>query len=165
MAKVSARKSNNASLRSFTQIKGYSTRNNPTMVKPVHTPMVFNDSRACSTAPVLTSEAMSSILSVASKPGSGSGSSTSQTLLKIMKYMMPRNPANILATIPTNAKLKVSALLISGPVASSYLASEAKRKIAGKVKMKPVEACVAPVVAEVAMLTSDGDHLRAIPSR
>ena len=31
--------------------------------------------------------------------------------------------------------------------------------------MKPVEACVAPVVALVAMLTSEGDHLRAIPSK
>ena len=30
--------------------------------------------------------------------------------------------------------------------------------------MNPVEACVAPVVAEVAMLTSDGDHFSAIPN-
>ena len=37
--------------------------------------------------------------------------------------------------------------------------------MAGKVKMKPMEAFVAPVVALVAMLTSDGDHCRAIPSR
>ena len=31
--------------------------------------------------------------------------------------------------------------------------------------MNPVEAWVAPVVALVAMLTSEGDHLRAIPSK
>ena len=37
--------------------------------------------------------------------------------------------------------------------------------MAGKVKMKPVDAWVAPVVALVAMLTSDGDHLRAMPNR
>ena len=37
--------------------------------------------------------------------------------------------------------------------------------MAGKVKMNPVEAWVAPVVADVAMLTSDGDHFRAMPSR
>ena len=36
------------------------------MVIPVHNPMVFSDSRACSTAPVLTSEAMSNIFNVAS---------------------------------------------------------------------------------------------------
>ena len=29
--------------------------------------------------------------------------------------------------------------------------------------MNPVDACVAPVVAEVAMLTSEGDHFKAIP--
>ena len=50
-------------------------------------------------------------------------------------------------------------------LAISYRASEARRKIAGKVKINPVEAWVAPVVAEVAMLTSEGDHLRAIPSK
>ena len=32
-------------------------------------------------------------------------------------------------------------------------------------KINPVEACVAPVVALVAILTSDGDHFRAIPRR
>ena len=37
--------------------------------------------------------------------------------------------------------------------------------MAGNVKMKPVEACVAPVVALVAMLTSEGDHFKAIPSK
>ena len=37
--------------------------------------------------------------------------------------------------------------------------------MAGNVKMKPIDALVAPVVALVAMLTSDGDHWRAIPSR
>ena len=31
--------------------------------------------------------------------------------------------------------------------------------------MKPVEAWVAPVVADVAIFTSDGDHLSAMPSR
>ena len=31
--------------------------------------------------------------------------------------------------------------------------------------MNPVEACVAPVVALVAILTSEGDHFSAIPSR
>ena len=31
--------------------------------------------------------------------------------------------------------------------------------------MKPVDAWVAPVVALVDMLTSDGDHLSAIPSK
>ena len=31
--------------------------------------------------------------------------------------------------------------------------------------MKPVEAWVAPVVAEVEMLTSEGDHCSAIPVR
>ena len=83
----------------------------------------------------------------------------------MMKYMIPKKPANMLATIPTKAKLNVSAFEISGPVANSYRASEARRKIAGKVKINPVEAGVAPVVAEVAMLTSEGDHLRAIPSK
>ena len=83
----------------------------------VHHPIVFSEARACSTAPVFTSEAMSSIFSVASKPGNGKGSSTNQTRLKMMKYMIPRNPANILATIPTKAKLNVSALVISGPSA------------------------------------------------
>ena len=83
--------------------------------------MVFNESRACSTAPVLTSEAISSIFSVASKPGRGSGSSTNQTLRKIMKYITPRKPANILATMPINAKLNASPSpkVISGPLASS----------------------------------------------
>ena len=129
--------------------------------------MVFNESRACSTAPVLTSEAISSILRVASKPGRGSGSSTNQTLRKIMKYITPRNPANILATMPINAKLNASPLpkVIKGPLASSYRGSDAKRKMAGKVKINPVEAWVAPVVADVAIFTSEGDHFSAIPKR
>ena len=33
----------------------------------------------------------------------------------------------------------------------------------GNVKIKPVDAWVAPVVAEVAILTSEGDHFKAIP--
>ena len=31
--------------------------------------------------------------------------------------------------------------------------------------MKPVDAWVAPVVAEVAMFTSEGDHFSAMPRR
>ena len=79
--------------------------------------------------------------------------------------MTPRNPANILATIPTKAKLNASPVpkSINAPLASSYLASDARRKIAGNVKINPVDACVAPVVADVAMFTSEGDHLNAIP--
>ena len=165
MCPDSAKKSRRANFLPFAQIKGYSTKNKAPMVMVVHQPIVFKDARACSTAPVFTSDAISSILSVASKPGNGSGSSTSQTRRKMMKYMIPKKPANILATIPTNARLNVSALLIRGPSAKKYRESEAKRKIAGKVKIKPVEAWVAPVVAEVAMFTSDGDHLRAIPKR
>ena len=84
-----------------------------------------------------------------------------------MKYITPRKPANILATIPMNAKLKASpsAKVIRGPLANSYLASLASRKIAGNVKINPVDACVAPVVADVAIFTSEGDHFNAIPSR
>ncbi len=37
--------------------------------------------------------------------------------------------------------------------------------MAGKVKMKPIEAFVAPVVALVEIFTSEGDHFRAMPSR
>ena len=142
-------------------------RKRPIIVAPVQTPMVLRESRACLTAPVLTSEAMSSILRVASNPGKGSGSSTSQTRLKMMKYITPRKPANIDATMPMKAKRRASPSpsVISGPEANSYWACEASRKMAGKVKMNPVEACVAPVVAEVAMLTSDGDHFSAMPSR
>ena len=142
-------------------------RNKPTMVTTVQTPMVFKESRACSTAPVLTSEEMSNIFSVASKPGRGSGSSTSHTLRKMMKYITPKNPANMEATIPMKAKVKASpsSNVTSGPSAKAYAGWLAKRKIAGKVKMKPVEACVAPVVADVAMLTSEGDHLSAMPSK
>ena len=84
-----------------------------------------------------------------------------------MKYMTPRKPANILATIPINAKLNASPLprVINGPLANSYRGSDARRKIAGKVKINPVEAWVAPVVADVAMFTSEGDHFNAIPKR
>ena len=84
-----------------------------------------------------------------------------------MKYITPRKPANIDATIPTKARRIVSpaASIIIGPSARKYCSLVARRKIAGKVKMKPVDACVAPVVALVAMLTSDGDHFRAIPSK
>ena len=92
------------------------------MVIPVHKPIVFNDSRACSTAPVLTSEAMSSIFRVASKPGKGNGSSTNQTRLKIMKYITPRKPANIEATMAmkANRNASPSSSVISGPSASEY---------------------------------------------
>ena len=45
-----------------------------------------------------------------------------------------------------------SANVISGPLANSYLASLASRKIAGNVKMNPVER-ESPVVADVAILT------------
>ena len=112
------------------------------MVNPVQIPMVFSDSRACSTAPVLTSEAMSSIFKVASKPGNGRGSSTNQTRLKIIKYITPKKPANILATIPIKARLTASpsANVIKGPLASSYRASLARRNIAGNVKINPVDA-------------------------
>ena len=91
------------------------------MVSAVHTPMVLSESRACSTAPVLTSEEMSNILSVASKPGSGSGSSTSHTRRKMMKYITPRNPANIDATIPMKASVNASpgSKLTSGPSANA----------------------------------------------
>ena len=37
--------------------------------------------------------------------------------------------------------------------------------MAGNVKMNPVDAWVAPVVAEVAMLISEGDQRSAMPSR
>ena len=78
------------------------------IVSTVHTPTVLSESRAASAEPLLTSEDISSIFRVASKPGMGRGSSTSQTRLKIMKYMTPRNPANIDAMIPMNARLRVS---------------------------------------------------------
>ncbi len=82
-----------------------------------------------------------------------------------MKYITPKNPANIEATIPTKAKRIVSPSpnTIRGPSDNQYCWSAASRKIAGKVKINPVDACVAPVVADVAMLTSDGDHFSAIP--
>ena len=51
---------------------------------------------------------MSSILRVASNPGMGSGSSTNQTRLNMMKYITPRKPANIDAMMPMNASWKVS---------------------------------------------------------
>ena len=110
---------------------------------------------------------MSSILRVASKPGKGSGSSTNHTRLKMMKYITPRKPANIDATMPMKAKRSASPSpkMMRGPAANSYWDCEASKKMAGKVKMNPVDACVAPVVAEVAMLTSDGDHFSAMPSR
>ncbi len=141
--------------------------NNPTIVIIVQTPIVFREALACSTAPVLTSLAISNIFNVASKPGRGRGSSTNQTLLKIMKYIIPRNPANILATIPINARVNVcpASRVISGPEAKKYWGFVANKKIAGKVKIKPVDAWVAPVVADVAMLTSEGLHFSAIPSR
>ena len=84
-----------------------------------------------------------------------------------MKYITPRNPANIEATIPTNAKRIVSpaARVIRGPSARKYCSLVARRKIAGNVKINPVDAWVAPVVALVAMLTSEGDHFKAIPNR
>ena len=85
------------------------------MVATVHTPTVFKESLAASAAPVLTSEAMSSIFKVASKPGIGNGSSTSQTLLKIMKYITPRKPANIDAIMPMNANCRVSTEEIRNP--------------------------------------------------
>ena len=92
------------------------------MVIAVQTPIVFSDSLACSTAPVETSLAMSSILRVASNPGKGRGSSTSHTRLKMMKYITPRKPANIDATIPTNAKRIVSPSpkTIRGPSDNQY---------------------------------------------
>ena len=78
------------------------------IVKTVHNPTVCRLSLAASAAPVLTSAAMSSIFSVASNPGIGNGSSTNQTRRKMMKYITPKNPANILATIPMNANWKTS---------------------------------------------------------
>ena len=83
-----------------------------------------------------------------------------------MKYITPKNPANIEATIPTNANRIVSPApsVINAPVEISYSGLAASKKIAGNVKINPVEACVAPVVAEVAMFTSDGDHFSAIPN-
>ena len=74
-----------------------------TIVITVHNPTLFNDSRAESAAPALTSVAMSNNFRVASNPGIGKGSSTNQTLRKIMKYITPRKPANIDAIIPMNA--------------------------------------------------------------
>ncbi len=73
------------------------------MVITVETPTVFSESFACSAAPLETSQAISNKTNVASKPGIGSGSSTNQTRLKIMKYITPKNPANIEAIIPMNA--------------------------------------------------------------
>ena len=124
------------------QMSGYSIRNIPIIVIPVQKPIVFNDSRACSTAPVFTSDAISSILRVASKPGNGSGSSTSHTRLKIMKYITPRKPANMEATMAMNANRNASpsSNVIKGPSANEYWAFDASKKIAGKVKMNPVEA-------------------------
>ena len=164
---VSANQSSTDNFLSLSQINGYSTMNNPTIVKTVHTPIVFRESLACSTAPVLTSLAISNIFNVASNPGNGRGSSTNQTLLKIMKYIIPRKPANMLATIPIKARVNVwpASRVINGPEAKKYSGLVANKKIAGKVKIKPVEACVAPVVADVAMLTSEGLHCIAIPSR
>ena len=78
------------------------------MVRTVQIPTVFSDSRAASAEPVLTSDAMSSIFRVASNPGIGRGSSTSQTRLKMMKYITPRKPANIEAMMPMKARLRVS---------------------------------------------------------
>ena len=78
------------------------------MVITVHEPTVLSESRAASAAPELTSEAISNIFSVASNPGIGKGSSTNQTLRNIMKYITPRNPANIEAIIPMNANCRVS---------------------------------------------------------
>ena len=78
------------------------------IVMTVQRPTVLSESLAASAEPVLTSEAMSSIFSVASKPGIGRGSSTSQTLRKMMKYITPRKPANIDATIPMKARFSVS---------------------------------------------------------
>ena len=40
-----------------------------------------------------------------------------------------------------------------------------KEKDGREGKMNPVEACVAPVVADVAMFTSEGDHFSAMPRR
>ena len=83
-------------------------RNMKPMVRTVDRPTTFRDSRAASADPLLTSEAMSSIFKVASNPGIGSGSSTSQTRLKMMKYITPRKPANIEAMMPMKASWKVA---------------------------------------------------------
>ena len=90
------------------------------MVRSVHMPTVLRESLAASAAPVLTSEAMSSIFRVASKPGIGSGSSTSHTLLKIMKYMTPKKPANIDAIMPMKASCTVSTDEIRKPSPTLY---------------------------------------------
>ena len=60
------------------------------------------------TDPELTSEEISSIFRVASNPGIGRGSSTSQMRLKMIKYITPRKPANMEAMIPMNARFRVS---------------------------------------------------------
>ena len=83
-------------------------RNMKPIVRTVHSPTVLSESRAASAAPLFTSEAMSSIFRVASNPGIGSGSSTNHTRLKMMKYMTPRNPANIEAMMPMKASWNVS---------------------------------------------------------
>ncbi len=83
-------------------------RNMNPIVRTVHNPTVLRDSLAASAAPLLTSDEISSILRVASNPGIGNGSSTSQTRLKMMKYITPRKPANIEAMIPMNASCNVS---------------------------------------------------------
>ena len=144
-------------------MSGYSIKNIPIIVIPVHTPMVFSDSRV--RQPLLTSEAMSNIFSVASKPGRG----------RIFNEPNPSEDDKIHHTEESsehggynaiNVSLKApSSNVIRGPSASEYCAFDANKKIAGNVKMNPVEACVAPVVAEVAMLTSEGDHFSAIPNR
>ena len=71
----------------------------------------------------------------------------------------------MLAMMPMNAIWKVSTEVIRKTSPSLYFSEEESRKIAGNVKMKPIEALVAPVVAEVEMLISEGDHCKAIPSR
>ncbi len=74
----------------------------------------------------------------------------------------------MLAMIPMKANCQTSGEVIKASPPTKYLALGpvwANKNIAGKVKMNPVEACVAPVVAEVAMLTSLGVHRNAIPNR
>ena len=90
-------------------------RNMNAIVSTVDSPTVFSDSLAWSAAPTFTSQAMSSRTNVASNPGIGSGSSTSQTLRKMMKYMIPRKPANIDAMMPMNASCIVSTFVRSRP--------------------------------------------------
>ena len=84
---------------------GQSLRNVKNITIAVEIPTKRIECIALSIPPSLeVSPAISISLMLASKPGNGKGSSTNQTLLKIIKYKQPRNPPKIEATIATPAK-------------------------------------------------------------